>query len=144
LQKEAPIKVEYAHYLKWIAGVKGGGSGIDLFINVSEKIPLNILFDSVYFRGMVTKLEVIDGEFPLLVGRFKTAFNNNQDIVLSDNPNEEYSNPAPKFPNKIPFDLKDSECVISYKNGDDSKYFKVDKIVEKQPEHYPSAAPNND
>ena len=36
LQKEPPVKIGQVYFQKWISGVQGGGSGIDLFIPVEE------------------------------------------------------------------------------------------------------------
>lgn len=142
LQSEAPIKYGEVYCETWVAGVRGGGSGINLFIPLSKEAPKSVQLDSVYFRGKGTLLEKIEGEKTLYVGRFQTNFNQMQDIVMSSDPNEEYGNEAPNLDEKIPFELKDSECVVSYKNGDETKYFKIVNVIEKQPQHYPSAPPN--
>lgn len=142
LQNTAPVSFGEVYSQKWVAGVKGGGSGINLFIPVSEEIPENIQMDSVYFRGKVVKLERVTGENPMFVGRFVTEFNQKEDITMSSDPKEEYGNQAPKLDKKSHFDLKDSECVISYKDGTDTKYFKIENITEQKVEHFPSAPQN--
>lgn len=126
----------------WVAGVEGGGSGINLFIPLPEDIPENIQWDSIYFRGKVAKLEIIDGTPLMLVGRFKKQFNQKKDIVMSSDSNLEYGNELLKLEDKIPFDLKDYECVISYIRGSKKEYYKFEKVIEKTPEYYPSAPPN--
>lgn len=142
LQNTAPVTVGDVYSQKWVAGVEGGGSGINLFIPVSDIIHQNIQLDSVYFRGKVAKLETIDGKTVLFVARFKNTFNQKNDIVMSNDPKEEYGNKSPIRQTKIPFDLKDSEGVVSYKEANKTKYFKIGNITEKLPEHYPSAPQN--
>jgi len=61
---------------------------------------------------------------------------------MSNDPNAEFGNEMPEISQKIPFVLKDNECVISYKDGKTTKYFKVDNITEKDLIPYPSAPPN--
>ncbi len=142
LQKKPPITLQEVYIQSWVSGVKGGGSGINLFIPVSQKIPQNIQLDSAYFKGKVAKLELSDASQMLYVARFKANFNQNQDIIMSSDPKEEYGNQLPELNEKIPFDLKDTECVISYTESNVTKYFKIDNIVIKKQEHYPSAPKN--
>ncbi|MEZ4792929.1 MAG: hypothetical protein R2783_05565 [Gelidibacter sp.] len=142
LQKKAPITIENVYCQKWTAGVKGGGSGINLFIPVSAEMPQTIQLDSVYFRGKAAKLEKTKAQNILYVGRLETNFNSKQNIIMSSDPNEEYGNEPPKLEKKIPFDLNDSECVVSFKEGGETKYFKIENITEKPSQNYPSAPPN--
>lgn len=139
LQTESPINNAEVYFQKWVAGVKDGGSGIDLFIPLLNKLPKNVELDSVYFRGKSARLEKVEAENILYVGRFKTSFNQKPDIVMSSDPNEEYGNQLPILEKKSPFELKDSECVVSYKDGNGTKYFKIENIIEKQPQYFPSA-----
>ena len=112
LQKNAPTQFGDVYCQKWTAGVKGGGSGLNLFIPAMDK---SIQLDSVYFRGKVVKLEVKPGDLTLYIGRFKTEFNQPSDVVMSSDSNEEYGNQLPEKVKIIPFELKDDECVVSYK-----------------------------
>lgn len=140
-QNQPPIDFGPSYFQKWTSGIKGGGSGFNLFIPIKTQDRGLVILDSVYFRGKVTKLEIIEDKTILFVGRFETEFNQKPDIIMSDNPNEEYGNKSSILLQKIPFDLKDSECVVSYKDGNDTKYFKIGNITEKQPENYPSTLP---
>ncbi|MEZ4801615.1 MAG: hypothetical protein R2797_02500 [Gelidibacter sp.] len=139
LQEKAPFDLEEVYCQKWIAGVKGGGSGINLFLDIKNQIPQNIQLDSAYFRGRVAKIELIEDKNTIYVARFDSDFNQKTDIVMSSDPNEEYGNQAPKINGKFPFELKDSECVISFKEQNETKYFKIENIVERHLQNYPSA-----
>jgi hypothetical protein len=142
LQKNSPIIFGEVYYQSWVAGVEGGGSGINLFIPITKEVPQSIQLDSVYFRGKISKLEATNGELTLFVGRFLSEFNHKQDIIMNSDSNEEYGNQAPILQNKTPFDLKDSECVVSYIHGTKTKYFKIENIIQKQSEYYPTAPQN--
>jgi len=139
LQDKAPITIGKAYCQSWIAGVEGGGAGLNIFIPVIDN---SIILDSVYFRGKAAKLEVKQEENILYVGRFPSDFNQKRDIIMSSDPKAEYGNEMPNISKKIPFELKNNECVISYKEGKTTKYFKVDNVVEKDLVPYPSAPPN--
>ncbi len=143
LQSKVPIEFGEGYFQKWVAGVKGGGSGINIFISINEGVSEEFILDSVYFRGKVAKLEVKPNNKTLYIGRFKTDLNTmKQDIVMSSDSKEEYGNQLPKIEAKIPFDLKDNECVVSYKKGDETQYYKIENIIEKQAEYFPSVPPN--
>ena len=139
LQKKSPVELEQVYCQRWVAGVQGGGSGINIFIPVKD---LSVELDSVYFRGKAVQLEIKPGE-TMYVGRFMSDFNKPKDpnVVMSSDPKAEYGNKLPELPQKIPFELKDDECVISYKDGKKTKYFKVENVVEKDLLAYPSAPP---
>lgn len=139
LQKEAPAEFDEVYFKKWTGGVRGGGSGINLFIPVSNT---SIELDSVYFRGRAVKLETKPQNKTLFIGRFETDFNQPKDFILSSDPLEEAKNELPKKPTPIPFELENNECVVSYKKNNETLYYKINGIVEKERQHYPSAPPN--
>ncbi len=142
MQTNVPVTLGNVYCQKWVSGVKGGGSGLDLFIPISKVMPMNIQLDSVYYRGKGVKLEKIESESNIYVGRFLTSFNSKKDIVMSDDMMDEYGNEKPSLEKKPPFELNDSECVVSYKEGKEIKYFKIEAITEKSANTYPNAPSN--
>jgi hypothetical protein len=143
IQSKSPIEFGNVYCETWVAGIEGGGSGINIFIPIKKEIQEGIEFDSVYFRGKVAKLEIKPNDKTLYIGRFKTGFNTMKpDIVMSSDSKEEYGNQLPKIEVKIPFDLKNDECVVSYQYLNKYLYYKIENIIEKQAQHYPSAPPN--
>ncbi len=141
LQKETPIKLQTTYYQHWVAGIKGGGSGINIFILTENSELKNIQLDSVYFRGKASKLEVKPNNPNLFIGRFLLTPKQKRDVIMSNKPKAEYGNELLKLKEKIPFELKENECVVSYKEESKIKYFKIKNVVEKQPQYYPSAPP---
>lgn len=138
LQKQAPVNINKPYFQSWVAGVKGGGAGINVFIPVSDA---KQELDSVYFRGEVSKLEVKPQNPNLYIGRFNSNKNRQKDIVMSSDPREEYGNQLPELKQNIPFQLKDNECVISYIENGVTKYFKIKNLTEKASIPFPSAKP---
>lgn len=140
LETKAPTYFGNVYFQKWVAGVEGGGSGINLVIPVATN---SIALDSVYFRNKSAKLELGTTTTPkIYIGRFKTALNQKKDMILSSDPKEEFKNKVPETTETIPFELKDNECVVSYQEGSKTKYYKITGIVEKDMIPYPSAPPN--
>ena len=139
LQNEAPSAFGSVYFQTWVAGVNGGGSGLNIFIPVLDG---SMRLDSVYFRGNVSKLEIKPGNPKLHIGRFNTRFNQAKDIIFSSNPKEEYTNTLSETTLSIPFDLKDSECVVSYTKAGKVLYYKIPNVTEKAAVNYPSAPPN--
>ncbi len=132
-----PMTLGDVYFQKWIAGIKDGGSGMDLYIPITGDLPNNIQLDSVYFSGKVIKLQKLESSNELYVGRFKSNLNPKPDVVMSSEMNEEYGNKVLKLENKIPFELKNSECVVSYREDEKTKYFKIEGIIEKPSQNYP-------
>ena len=142
LQAKAPLQLQEVYCQSWVAGVRGGGAGINIFIPTDSRTYDHKRLDSVYFRGKSAKLQIIEDKTIVYVGRFILDANKNQDIIISSDRKEEYGNKMPKGDAGIPFELKDDECVVSYKEGTKTKYFKIENIVEKASIPYPSAPPN--
>lgn len=139
LQKTMPTEFGDVYCQKWVAGVRGGGSGLNLFIPVGDS---SVLLDSAYFREKSIKLEVRETTEGLLyVGRFKTDLNSQKDLILSSDPNQEYANKLPAIEKNIPFELKDDECVVTYKQGDKTRYYKISNVKQQEPLNYPMASP---
>lgn len=139
MQDKAPFSFDEVYYQHWVAGVRGGGSGVNVFISLKSN-PDNIELDSIYFRGQQSKVEISNEK--LIIGRFLTKANQKEDIIMSSEPHAEYGNKAPELPKNTPFSLKDDECVISYKQGETTKYYKISNMLRKPSPHYPSAPPN--
>ncbi len=129
LSKLLPISIGEVYYQEWIAGVKGGGSGFNIYIPI-ESNPNNIILDSVFFKGKQVKLEHSNNS--ISIGRFKTSVNQKQDIIMSSNRLAEYGNKVPELTKKSPFNLNEDECVVSYKFKNKVRYFKIDKILKKE------------
>lgn len=141
LQEKGPITFGKVYYQAWVAGIEGGGSGINIFIPVEETALAHIKLDSVYFRGKVSKLETKTDD-RLYVGRFSTPANQQKDIKMTNEPYGEYGNTATGLSENFPFQLKNDECVVSYKDNSQTKYYKIENITEKARVEYPSAPPN--
>lgn len=138
LEKSVSLEIGEVYYQKWVAGIEGAGSGINVYIPV-ESNTNNITLDSICFRGKKVKLELKNNT--LYVGHFKSDANQKKDMVISSDRLAEYNNPIPNIPEKIPFELKENECVVSFKEAHKIKYYKISNITKKDAQFFPSAPP---
>lgn len=131
LQEEAPVAIEEIYFYKWVAGIQGGGSGINFYVVLKEP---KIALDSVFFRGQVAKLEADVENNEHYSASFNTSDNQLNEMVMHKDPSKEYGNSLPKqeATSTFPFELGAYECVLSYKQDNTTKYFKIEKVVEKQ------------
>lgn len=136
LEKELPVTIKDVYYQSWVAGVKGGGSGINVFIKVQDTL---VKLDSIYFRNKRVALEVKPHDRTLYIGRFNSGSNQMKEKIMHLEPKEEYGNTMPEIPVPIPFELKDYECVISFIKGKRIKYFKIENLRRERSIPYPSA-----
>ena len=132
-EKKAPFKVREATYQSWVAGIEGGGAGITIIITFEEidSIGANDLFeiDSIYFRNQLMKA-VTKGNPNQIIGRYKSTINQPKDVVFHRDVVKEYGNEAPRPIENSPFELAEEEAVITYKQHEKIKYYKL-KLVKK-------------
>jgi len=125
-QKKPPFKVLTATYSKWIGG-QPGVNGISVHISIDNP---EILLDTVYFRNNSAKLKLDKSiSNPVYVGSFVLP-NTNKNFNLDIDPKKEFGNQVPNISQKIPFDLKETEAIISYLLKNKRTYFKISNIIE--------------
>ena len=134
----APFVITAPYYNSWIAGIEGGGSGINVFLPVSDI--RNIVVDSMHFRGEKSAVETRD---KLIIGHFRYSTNPKKDIIMSSNPQDEYNNKRVLKRDTSPFSLTQNECVISYRVKDKRLYYKLSNLKKGEAIAYPSAPPKN-
>ncbi|MDO5978809.1 hypothetical protein [Flavivirga spongiicola] len=139
LEDTLPLEIGDVYSQHWVSGVRGGGSGYNLFIPIKSN-PNKIVLDSLYFKGKKVKLELKSAS--VFIGRFKSEANQRHDIIMSSDSLAEYGNPVPEMTKKPPFELKDTECIVSYKRGKKTFYYKISGIVKKATARYPIAPQN--
>ncbi len=113
LQNKPPFEIGQITYT-----LQNANNAVDSIYVPMTSNPKQIILDSIYFKGKRAKL--IKLESNVYVGRFPK-----QDMVMSNKPLAEHENTLPEVPIKLPFDLKDDECVISYSNNSKIYYLKL-------------------
>ena len=119
-----------ASYQGWVAGVRGGGSGINFYIDLKSELPANIELKKLIFRGYEVPFEKQDNlHFQAMI---KTP--GNQEKIEGDD-TQIYTSP------KNALTLADNEAILIFlKNGKEYQQ-KITNVTEKPALEYPSAKP---
>lgn len=135
-EKNPPFIISEVYAQDWVAGVQGGGSGTNLFVtfkNVEEDVILKQLF----FRNKIEEAQTKPNAPLRITGYFKGK--NNERVIMDSDPVKEAQN-TPPVP--FPFELSDSEAVLSYTVSGTLQYYKISDIQNREPIAYPSANKN--
>lgn len=126
-QENPSFILDKSYYQYWAN--TNSSLGVHLYISVLSN-KNKVLFDSVYFRGMHSKLRL--GKMGYIAS-FNMEHKKPKDWIMSGEKNAEYGNSIPKK-NNSPFLLKDNECVLIYKENNTTKYYKIKNLIEKAQE----------
>jgi len=128
------------YYQNWVAGVRGGGSGMDLYISKSVVGDKKLI--TAYFKGKSVKFDPMVENSNIYIARFKGEANKRYDINMEADAINEYGNTIPVNKDSIPFKLAPNDAVVSYLENKALKYLKLINIPKKESLAYPSAPRN--
>ena len=121
-----------ASYETWVAGVRGGGSGINFYVDLKTELSEGIELKKVIFRGHEAPFEKQDALH--FIARIKTE--GNQQKVEGDD-TKIYTSP------KNALTLTENEAILIFlKNGKEIRQT-IKEVKEKPMLLYPSAKPKN-
>lgn len=126
-EKTSPMKLTDAYFQKWNSPIKEGGSGFLVYLPIEESSDIQLEY--AYFKGKKIKLERKARE-AVYVGKYGSRAKK-KNLIMSSDPKEEYGNELPELPEKIPYELKEGECVIEYTKNGEKGHFKLDNLPEK-------------
>ena len=121
-----------ASYETWVAGVRGGGSGINFYLELKSELPSNVELKKVIFRGYEVSFEKQDNlHFQAMI---KTSGNQQK---FEDDDSQIYTSP------KNALTLAENEAILIFsKNGKEIRQT-IKEVKEKPMLLYPSAKPKN-
>ncbi|WP_243473356.1 hypothetical protein [Winogradskyella sp. MH6] len=124
-EKQTPFTVKPVVFQEWYAGIKVGGTGINVFVPISN-VNDGVVLNEVYFRNLKGKL----------------VKNGNKYTAVLKNPSRNYTFQKAEKPADYPFELKDNECVISYLENGQTKYHKIVSLNEVAGTYYENGPPS--
>lgn len=121
-----------ASYETWVAGVRGGGSGVNFYVNLKTELSEEIELKKVIFRGYEVPFEKQDALH--FIARIKTEGNQQK----SDGDESQiYTSP------KNALTLAENEAILIFlKNGKEIRQT-IKEVKEKPMLQYPSTKPKN-
>jgi hypothetical protein len=119
-----------ASYETWVAGVRGGGSGINFYLELKSELPSNVELKKVFFRGYEVSFEKQDNlHFQAMI---KTS--GNQQKFEGDD-SQIYTSP------KNSLILAENDAILIFvKNGKEIRQT-IKDVKQKPMLEYPSAKP---
>lgn len=131
LEQKAPLAFGEVYFQKRAQAVRDLKSMFTLYIPIKGKSN-NIELDSVYFKGRSAKLMVSPQNEKIYYAHFITKQAYTEDIILSSDVKDEHQNKLPIRKTKIPFDLLPNQCVVSYIQEGEIKFYNISNIKEKR------------
>lgn len=119
-----------ASYETWVAGVRGGGSGINFYLELKSELPSEIELKKVIFKGYEVPFVKQDNlHFQAMI---KTSGNQQK---FEGDESQIYTSP------KNTLTLADNEAILIFlKNGKEYQQ-KIKNVTKKPALEYPSAKP---
>ncbi|MUP45161.1 hypothetical protein E0K83_05315 [Gramella sp. BOM4] len=122
LQEDIPAQFSEVYY-------KYTSDGIKLHIPLVSIQEERISLDAVYFHGMKSPLVQSEERSNLYVANFRMG---SDDMIMHEDPKKEYGNTAPQKPEKSPVNLDNDEALLVFTQDNQTKYYKLTGIVEKE------------
>lgn len=143
LEQKSPLDFSDVYFQKKAQAVRDLESSYTLFIPIKGENNKNIQLDSVYFKEKSAKIMLSSQNQNLYYARFITKPAYTEDVILSSDMKEEHKNKLTLQKTKIPFELLPNQCVVSYLQNGEVKYYKISNIKEKRLKDVPMAPRNN-
>lgn len=123
-EKQLPFKVKPVSFQEWYAGIKVGGTGINIFVPITD-LTENVEINRIYFRNLTAELSKKDGKY----------------FASLKNKSRNYTFKKSEASADYPFRLKDDECVVSYIENGTTKYLKIATVNEFAGVYYENGPP---
>ena len=137
ISKYFDTKIQKVYYQNWVAGVRGGGGGTNVFIEFKEKPSKDFALNQLYFRNK--KVKITESTDNVYFANIVRDINRRVKDEVTDD-----ANISPKENTiKTPFSISENEAILEYTYKNQKRYYKISKIEEKEMLMYPSARPRN-
>jgi hypothetical protein len=127
-KKNSNLIFEESYYESWVAGVKGGGSGWNIYLTLEKKLKKNLQIEGIYFKQHYCKLN--DQKENKYLGHILTSQNRGSNSVKTSEVTDENET------TKIPFILEGNDAVLVYFENKKRRYLKL-TLREKEMKFLP-------
>jgi|SRR5690606_30409278 len=132
-----PFKIADAYYQNWVAGIKEGGSGTNVYL-VFNEMHADAVIQNIYFRNQILEAKGNINEPNQFVGYLKN--DSQRDVIMDSDPMKEAQNTPQKA---FPFQLEDNQAVVEYWFGGKKNFYKISNLSQKEMIPYPQTNPNS-
>ncbi|WP_440879636.1 hypothetical protein [Tenacibaculum sp. C7A-26P2] len=123
-ENNPPFTIKSAIY-KNVTGGRAGNNSLDIHLTFSSK--KKIEFDKLYFQNRITKAVIeIKSGVKYIMGRYNTSPQNPR--FLFDKATLESKEIKNGKQEKFPFELKENEAILSYKEHGTIKFYKISSL----------------
>lgn len=127
---EFPGEISSVYFQSWMAGVRGGGSGTDFYIELAQPLPERVILSQVYFRGKKESVTMIN-KYLYEVSFRNDENNGNVDIFVSKTKKGTSINSVHSLL------LDDTQAELVYYENDVLKLYVLSDVKEIEPLMYP-------
>lgn len=121
--------IHEVYFERWVAGVRGGGSGINFHVFLDNSLSENALLQKVQFENQEAVFQKINDLH--YVAYLRT---NGNDLEMHETSDKEYGNEVPV----LDFNLKPKQAKIFIAQNGNVTSFLIDNVKEKEMIAYPS------
>lgn len=130
LVDEFPGEITSVYFQHWVAGVRGGGSGINFYIELGQPLPDGVILSQVYFRDQKEYVNMVNKTF------CECGFRNDVNEEYESNVVSKSKNETTDiWINSVPVD--DTQAVLVYYENHELKSYLISNIKEIPPLEYP-------
>ncbi len=123
MEINAPVTVKSPYFEKWY---DLDDAGFTLYIPIEKSE--NVILEYAYFKQKKIELTKEEGQ-SVYVGKYTYA-KKNKDLVMSSDPKDEFNNTVRGI-ERIPYRLKENECVVEYVKEGEKGHFRIPAVLEK-------------
>lgn len=123
LEKNSRLVFEESYYQSWVAGVRGGGSGLNIYLTLENSSTKNIQLDGIYFKDSYCKLKSLGDQ------KYQCS------ILMNENRKTNFLKTPIAIDTsgiqKNPFTIEGDVAVVVYLENTKRKYVKITMLWKK-------------
>jgi hypothetical protein len=135
-QEQLPFKIDSAYYQNWSGGFQGAGTGYNLFLKLSDKLPENIKLTKIYFKNKEATFETKPQDSLLYIAYFKNDLNARDELIMHGDITKEYGNKPPVTVSSK-HKIEPGQALLFYTENGIEKSYLIENVSEQQTQQYP-------